>query len=133
MLKFLCKLVNLTKSYKRKQKGMFFSEHSVSSLLCKYAANTDRRDFLKIISKTNTLYTCNLHAKMHNMLMKTLGRDRFGFFKFSSIWFSFQSQILKYPVRFLRFGFCTSPRCRSFHTINFKHAQSAITTNVHNR
>ena len=25
----LCKLVNLTRSYKRKQKGMFFSEHSV--------------------------------------------------------------------------------------------------------
>jgi len=29
MLKFLCKLVNLTRSYKRKQKGMFFSEHSL--------------------------------------------------------------------------------------------------------
>ena len=29
MLKFLCKLVNLARSYKRKHKGMFFSEHSV--------------------------------------------------------------------------------------------------------
>jgi len=29
MLKFWCRLVNLTTSYKRKQKGMFFSEHSV--------------------------------------------------------------------------------------------------------
>jgi len=28
MLKFLCRLVNLTRSYKRKQKGVFFSEHS---------------------------------------------------------------------------------------------------------
>jgi len=29
VLKFLCKFVNLTRSYKRKQKGIFFSEHSV--------------------------------------------------------------------------------------------------------
>jgi len=29
MLKFLYKLVNLTRSYKRKQKWMFFSEHSI--------------------------------------------------------------------------------------------------------
>jgi len=29
MLKFLCKLVNLTRTYKRTHKGMFFSEHSV--------------------------------------------------------------------------------------------------------
>jgi len=31
MLKFLCVLVNLTKTYNRKQKGMFFSGHSVYS------------------------------------------------------------------------------------------------------
>jgi len=29
MLKCLCKLVNLTRSHKRKHKGLFFSEHSV--------------------------------------------------------------------------------------------------------
>jgi len=29
MLEFLCKLVNLTGSYKRKHKGMFVSEHIV--------------------------------------------------------------------------------------------------------
>jgi len=33
MLKFLCKLVNLTRSYKRKQKKMFFSENSVCDCL----------------------------------------------------------------------------------------------------
>jgi len=32
MLKFLCKLVNLTGSYKRKQKGMLFSEHNAYGL-----------------------------------------------------------------------------------------------------
>ena len=28
-LKYLCKLIDLTKSYVRKQKGVFFSEHTV--------------------------------------------------------------------------------------------------------
>ena len=32
MLKLLCILVNLTRSYKRKHKGMFFSEHSVERM-----------------------------------------------------------------------------------------------------
>jgi len=32
MLKFLRKLINLTRSYKRKQKGMFFSEHSAPAV-----------------------------------------------------------------------------------------------------
>ena len=30
----MCKLINLTGSYKRKQKGMFFSEHSVDAAYC---------------------------------------------------------------------------------------------------
>jgi len=33
MLKFLCKLVNLTRSYKRKDKGMFYQSHTLFMLL----------------------------------------------------------------------------------------------------
>jgi len=39
MLKFLCKLVNFTRSCKRKHKGMFFSGHSVVPIVAELHAS----------------------------------------------------------------------------------------------
>jgi len=49
------------------------------------------------------------------------GLGRFGFFNFSSIWFSFQSQVLKYSCfGFFGFSICTSEQCRSTYCENTK-------------
>jgi len=52
MLKFLCKLVNLTRSYQRKQKGMFFSEHRVLLYLCLCHSHSSVKAANDIITQT---------------------------------------------------------------------------------
>jgi len=58
MLKFLCKLVNLTGSYKRKHKGMFFSEHTV-----------DREDWSTQLLHSSPFYPTTQNPMLYNALL----------------------------------------------------------------
>jgi len=64
MLKFLCKLVNLSRSYKRKQKGLFFSEHSVFCS-CGYFLLS----FFLFSCSQRSEITCLYHTSTHDVVL----------------------------------------------------------------
>jgi len=63
MLKFLCKLVNLTKSYKRKHKGMFFFWTQCSVLVVVVAYQQPISWHCTEETKPNTTKTNNTRTK----------------------------------------------------------------------
>ena len=76
MLEFLCKLVNLTGSYKRKHKGMFVSEHSVVGLLTIPIYRGILVANYKLVDTLSRLYTAHeydRHTERQNYDSITLG------------------------------------------------------------